>query len=158
MFLSCCWSWSTFYECDKRVIHVNNKHCALDIEKLTFLNTSEFTSQPQDQLVQNPFLPANSSEINTFFTGFPIGKLVKNDHYRKFRSFELNKFSRFTLSKNGRKFRDAFVYTFFQASWAKIFDLLRVIAVNGTITIEFYVEFWVTGQNFSLLGPTLLWF
>ena len=63
-----------------------------------------------------------------------------------------------TLSKNGRKFRDAFVYIFFQASWAKNFDLLRVIAVNGTITIEFYVEFWVTGQNFSLLGPTLLWF
>ena len=47
----------------------------------------------------------------------------------------------YTLSKNGRKFRDAFVYIFFQASWAKIFDLLRVIAVNGTITIEFYVEF-----------------
>ena len=46
-----------------------------------------------------------------------------------------------TLSKNGRKFRDAFVYIFFQASWAKNFDLLRVIAVNGTITIEFYVEF-----------------
>ena len=46
-----------------------------------------------------------------------------------------------TLSKNGRKFREAFVYIFFQASWAKIFDLLRVIAVNGTITIEFYVEF-----------------
>ena len=45
------------------------------------------------------------------------------------------------LSKNGRKFRDAFVYIFFQASWAKNFDLLRVIAVNGTITIEFYVEF-----------------
>ena len=26
-------------------------------------------------------------------------------------------------------------------SWAKIFDLLRVIAVHGTITIEFYMEF-----------------
>ena len=47
-----------------------------------------------------------------------------------------------TLSKNRRKFRDAFVYHFFfQASWAKNFDLLRVIAVNETITIEFYVEF-----------------
>ena len=46
-----------------------------------------------------------------------------------------------TLSKNGRKFREAFVYIFFQASWAKNFDQLRVIAVNGTITIEFYVEF-----------------
>ena len=47
-----------------------------------------------------------------------------------------------TLSKNGRKFRDPFVYIFFQASWAKNFDLLRVIiAVHGTRTIEFYVEF-----------------
>ena len=46
-----------------------------------------------------------------------------------------------TLSKNGRKFREAFVYIFFQASWAKNFDLLRVIAVHGTMTIEFYVEF-----------------
>ena len=46
-----------------------------------------------------------------------------------------------TLSKNGRKFRNAFVYIFFQANWAKNFDLLRFIAVDGTMTIEFYVEF-----------------
>ena len=64
----------------------------------------------------------------------------------------------YTLSKNGRKFRDAFVYIFFQASWAKNFDLLRVIAVHGTMTIEFYVKFCINDQKFSLLGPTLLWF
>ena len=56
-------------------------------------------------------------------------------------NFDLLEWGHGTLSKNGRKFRDAFVYIFFQASWAKNFDLLRVIAVNGTITIEFYVEF-----------------
>ena len=33
----------------------------------------------------------------------------------------------------------AFVYNF--SRWAKNYDQLRVIAVNGTITIEFYVEF-----------------
>ena len=51
-----------------------------------------------------------------------------------------------------------FCLHFFQARWAKNFDLLRVIAVHGTMTIEFYVEFWVSGQKFSLLGSSLLWF
>ena len=45
-----------------------------------------------------------------------------------------------TEGKNGQKFRGCFVY-FFQASWAKNFDLLRVITVHGTMTIEFYMEF-----------------
>ena len=43
--------------------------------------------------------------------------------------------------KKGRKFRDGFCLQIFQASWAKNYDLLRVIAVHGTITIKFYVEF-----------------
>ena len=46
-----------------------------------------------------------------------------------------------TLGKIGRKFRNGFCLQFFQASWAKNFDLLRVIAVHGTMTIEFYTEF-----------------
>ena len=46
-----------------------------------------------------------------------------------------------TLGNKGRKFRDGFCLQFFQASWAKNYDLLRVIAVHGTMTIKFYVEF-----------------
>ena len=42
--------------------------------------------------------------------------------------------------KNGQKFRGCFVY-FFQASWAKNFDLLLVITVHGTVPIKFYMEF-----------------
>ena len=64
----------------------------------------------------------------------------------------------YTEGKSGRKFRDCFCLQIFQASWAKNFDLLRFIAVHGTITIEFYVEFWLNGQKFSPLGPTLLCF
>ena len=70
--------------------------------------------------------------------------LTSYDHFRMYYFFSFffsETLMSATLSKNGRKFRDAFVYIFFQASWAKNFDLLRVIAVNGTITIEFYVEF-----------------
>ena len=54
-----------------------------------------------------------------------------------------------TEGKSGRKFRDCFCLQIFQASWAKNFDLLRVIAVYGIVTIKFYVEFWVNGQKFS---------
>ena len=46
-----------------------------------------------------------------------------------------------TLGYKGRKFRDGFCLQIFQASWAKNYDLLRVIAVHGTMTIKFYVEF-----------------
>ena len=46
-----------------------------------------------------------------------------------------------TLGNKGRKFRDGFCLQFFQASWAKNYDLLRVIAVHGTMTIKFYVKF-----------------
>ena len=46
-----------------------------------------------------------------------------------------------TVRKVGQKFRRCFCLHFFQANWAKNFDLLRVIAVHGTMTIKFYVEF-----------------
>ena len=46
-----------------------------------------------------------------------------------------------TKRKNARQSRDGFCFHFFQATWAKNFDLLRVIAVHGTITIKFYVKF-----------------
>ena len=63
-----------------------------------------------------------------------------------------------TQRKNVQKLRYGLCLQFFQASWAKNYDLLRVIAVHGTMTIKFYVKFWWNGQKFSLLGPTLLWF
>ena len=47
-----------------------------------------------------------------------------------------------TQRKNGRKLRRCcYVVTVFQATWAKIFDLLRVIAVHEAMCIEFYIEF-----------------
>ena len=46
-----------------------------------------------------------------------------------------------TQRKNVRKLRYGLCLQIFQASWAKNYDLLRVIAVHGTMTIKFYVEF-----------------
>ena len=41
--------------------------------------------------------------------------------------------------KNVRKLRYGLCLQIFQAGWAKNYDLLRVIAVHGTMTIKFYV-------------------
>ena len=46
-----------------------------------------------------------------------------------------------TERKNGCKLRDCYYVTIFQATWAKNFDLLRVIAVHKAMTIKFYVVF-----------------
>ena len=53
-----------------------------------------------------------------------------------------------------KKIRAGFCLQIFQASWAKNYDMLRVIAVHGTITIKFYVKFWVNGQKFSLTSDS----
>ena len=52
----------------------------------------------------------------------------------------------------------AFVYNYFKLAGQKILTFLRVIAVHRTMTIKFYMEFWVNRQKLSLLGPTLVWF
>ena len=53
----------------------------------------------------------------------------------------INSFETPTLGNKRRKFRDGFCLQFFQASWAKNYDLSRVIAVHGTMTIKFNAKF-----------------
>ena len=61
-------------------------------------------------------------------------------HFTPLTRLRVNRHQR-TLRKNARKLRYVFCLQIFQASWAKNYDLLRVIAVHGTMTIKFYVEF-----------------
>ena len=51
-----------------------------------------------------------------------------------------------------------FCLHFFPSQLGQKLRPVRVIAVHGTMTIKFYVEFWVNRPKFSLLGPTLVWF
>ena len=61
--------------------------------------------------------------------------------YHSIKLVYLNLITIHAVRKIGRKFRRCFCLPFFQANWAKNFDLLRAIAGHGTMTIKFYVEF-----------------
>ena len=84
--------------------------------------------------------------FDTVFQDFSHGLIhfIRNfslkEHVEAF-DWLLENFNHTRREKNVLKLRYGLCLQIFQASWAKNYDLLRVIAVHGTMTIEFYVEF-----------------